>query len=84
LTIGFIECNALASRALSGECHAALLGLTGSGEPHGGFDTHNTEGSLHFRYYSASEAPHEHEKRIDDLPETGAGTVDSNEVFDRY
>ena len=80
-----LDFNTLVTRLLGGTLYeAAVLGLTGTTDPHGGSNVSRTTGGLHFWHYSAPDDPYTYELRIDELFDLGMGTFDLNEAFDYY
>ncbi|UCF10108.1 MAG: hypothetical protein JSW65_08645, partial [Candidatus Bipolaricaulota bacterium] len=80
-----IDFNTLVTRLLGGTLYeAAVVGLTGTTDPHGGSNVARTTGGLHFWHYSAPDDPYAYELRIDELFDLGMGTFDLDEAFGYY
>jgi len=80
-----VDFNTLVTRLLGGELYqAAVLGLTGGDDPHGGSNVQLSTGGLHFWHYSGAEEPYDIEVRMNELFALGAGTFDNDEAFEYY
>ena len=80
-----IDFNTAVTRLLAGPLYqAAVLGLTGGFDPHGGSNVQKSTGGLHFWHYSGATDPYDYEVRMDELFDLGAGTFDNDEAFGYY
>ena len=85
VNVNFVDFNTLVTRLLGATLYqAVVLGLTGGVEPNDGANVQGSCGGLHFWHYSGCDEPYEDEKRMDELFDLAASTMDNDKAFEYY
>lgn len=85
VNVNFVDFNTLVTRLLGGTLYqAVVIGFTGGVEPNDSSNIYPSCGGLHFWHYSGCDEPYEHEKRMNELFDRAASTMDNNEAFEYY
>jgi len=76
--------NALVTDLLGSQYNAILLGFTGEVDPNSSVNIWRTTGHLHSWSYSSADNPRDYERRIDELFDLAASTLDFDEAKEYY